>query len=498
MRGVFTAVRAGARELVVIAAKELGELRRQRGVLLLVVLGPFLVLAAFGIGYRNEEIALRTVFVGPADSPYEEAIDRYSETIEEYVVPIEFTSDLLAAATDLRNGRIDLVIVLPPAPIDNIEEGRQSEVAVLHDSIDPIKQIGIEFATEIAVRELNASVVTAALDAAINAGAEVDRSSAQLVPLVDELEQSVEAGDDARTREVAGELQSRLERLGPSLDLLVRTDPDGEGRETSALITSLDERLDRVADRADLGPSDLDEIRSETQRVQDDVTFVLGLEPEVLARPFHGDAESLVRERVAPEDHVAPGATALLLQHLAVSLAALSLVRDTRRGLFTEYRVGPTSAFSMMLGKILALSLVGLLAAGALIAAETLLLDVPMRGSFVHLATVSVLAVVASVTAGLVLAALGRTELMASQAAMILLLVALFFSGFIVDVEQLRQPLRALGLFAPATPAVEGLRVIQLRGVAPTGGVYLALGTHVLTGVVVAWLLLRRRWKEAL
>ena len=498
MSRIIASVSAGVHETMVIAAKELGELRRQRGVLLLVVLGPFLVLAAFGIGYKNEEIALRTVFVGPADSPYEEAIDRYSSTIEEYVVPVGFTSDLLAAASDLRGGRIDLVIVLPPEPVDNIEDGRRSEVAVLHDSIDPIKQIGIEFATEIAVRELNASVVTAALDAALNAGAEVDRSSAQLLPLVDELEQASQAGDDARTREVAGELRARLERLGPPLDLLVRTEPDGESRETSELITSLNERLDRLSERSDVSETELAEIRSETQRVQDDVTFVLDLEAEVLARPFRGDAESLVRGRVAPEDHVAPGATALLVQHLGVSLAALSLVRDTRRGLFTEYRVGPTSAFSMMLGKILALSLVGLLAAGALIAAETLLLDVPMRGSFLQLAAVVVLLVVASVTAGLVLAALGRTELMASQTAMILLLVALFFSGFVVEAEQIRQPLRGLGLIAPATPAVEGLRVVQLRGVTPTGGVYLALGTHVLTGAAIAWLLLRRRWKEAL
>ena len=143
-------------ETFVIAMKELKELWRQPKTLVLIVFGPFLVLAAFGAGYRNEEVALRTAFVGPDEGPYEEAIERYSGSIDDYVVPVAFTSNFVLAIDDLKADRVDIVIVLPPRAEAAALEGQQSEIAVIHNSIDPIKQIGIDFATEVAVRELNA------------------------------------------------------------------------------------------------------------------------------------------------------------------------------------------------------------------------------------------------------------------------------------------------------------------------------------------------------
>ena len=51
---------------------------------------------------------------------------------------------------------------------------------------------------------------------------------------------------------------------------------------------------------------------------------------------------------------------ALLLQHLALTFAALSLVRDRELGLFELLRVGPLSSFEILVGKTIAYLLVGL------------------------------------------------------------------------------------------------------------------------------------------
>lgn len=493
------------RQSFVVAGKEFRELRRQPGVLLLVVLGPFLVLAAFGLGYRNEELALRTIFVGPERGPFEEAIDRYAGSIDDYVVPLAFTSDLFAATRDLKAGRADIVIVLPPSPIEAAANGDQSEIAVLHNSIDPIEQIGIQFATEVAVRELNATVVTASVDALLSAGRRLDTEGSSLVGQLDEFEAAAANRDDAEIERLASEIQDQLQSVEPILELSSLSaettsdgaDDDDELVANSTSISAIAEYLEAaVANPAGVDPDNIEVFRRDFDRIDAEFASVLASDPIALSRPFFGDAESLVRERVAAEDHVAPGATALLLQHLGVSLAALSLVRDDRRGLLTDYRVGPVSIVGVLVGKLGSLSVVAFGAGAVIIAGQTTLLGVPQRGSQLLLAATLALLAVASVSLGLVLASLGRSELSASQTAMIALLSALFFSGFILDLDLIREPFRSIGLFVPARPAVSALRAIQLRGETPILADFAVLITQAVAGVALASTLISRRWRK--
>lgn len=488
-------------EILAIAGKEVKELVRQPWVLAVVVLGPFLILAAFGLGYRNEELALRTVFVGPTDGPFEDAISTYTDAIDEYVVPVAFTDDLVTAAADLRADRVDLVIVLPPRPAAGLEEGRRSEIAVLHNSIDPIEQIGIEFATEVAVRELNATVVTAVLDGVLETTGDLDQQGGSLVRLVDDYRRASQAGDDEAAAIAASQLVIGLDGLRPALDLFdvgapgpsndqEQANGDESGASSSRLVESV--RLVAAGQPGALAAIDDDALDD----LQERLDLLLDLDATVVARPFTGDAESLVRERVTPEDHVAPGATVLLIQHLSVSLAALSLVRDRRRGLMTEYQIGPTSVASVMLGKLVSLSGVGFAAGALLLVLQTQLLGVPMRGSpFLVIAYLAAL-VLASVGIGLVIATVSTSELYASQVAMLLLLIAFFFSGFLLDLERLRAPFDLIGTIVPATPALEALRWLQLRGVAPPTAVAGLLAVQIVASLVLASLLLTLQWRR--
>lgn len=496
-------------EVVAVVRKELLEFRRQPGVLLLVVLGPFLVLAAFGIGYRNEELSLRTVFVGPADSPYEDAIERYTAAIDDYVVPVAFTTDLFAATDDLVAGRADLVVVLPPDVAQSIDEGRRSEIAVIHNSIDPIERIGIEFAAEVAVRELNATVVTSTLDTLLDSADDLDRAGGTLTPSFLQLEAAVASDDDAAAAIAVLELRQALDEIEPALELSIgptlsvsdgvqgdggSDESDGTRPDGSATLGALADRLDALPD--DPNEADLVTIRESVSEIDAAIERLLTYDADLLARPFDGDAESLVRERVSAEDHVAPGATALLVQHLAVSLAALSLVRDERRGVMNAYRIGPTTVVSVLLGKLIALSAVAGAAAVMLISLQVGVLGIPLRGSLP--AVVGLLAglVVASSALGLLIASIFRSELFASQAAMISLLIALFFSGFLLDLDRIIEPIRSLGLLVPSTPAVEGLRSVQLRGDAAGRWTIGTLIVQAVVGLAGATALISHRWRS--
>ena len=52
-----------------------------------------------------------------------------------------------------------------------------------------------------------------------------------------------------------------------------------------------------------------------------------------------------------------PAVLALILQHLAVTLTALSLIRERRTGVFDVLRVSPVSAFEIVLGKVVAFAI---------------------------------------------------------------------------------------------------------------------------------------------
>src|SRR6185436_2548785 len=141
--------------------KELVEIFRQPRLVGLLVVGPFALLLLFGAGYRNEDLRMRTMFVGPAGSFYEDAVARYEDILSRYVRPAGFTADERAARDDLAHGDVDAVVVFPEDALDTVLGGHRAVVTVLHDKLDPIQQTAVEVASRLAVQEVNASVVAA-------------------------------------------------------------------------------------------------------------------------------------------------------------------------------------------------------------------------------------------------------------------------------------------------------------------------------------------------
>jgi len=77
--------------------KELVEILRQPKLLALLVLGPFLLLILFGLGYRNTTVDLRTQFVGQRGSIFEQGVEQYADQLSDYITPAGFTDDETAA-----------------------------------------------------------------------------------------------------------------------------------------------------------------------------------------------------------------------------------------------------------------------------------------------------------------------------------------------------------------------------------------------------------------
>ncbi len=485
--------------------KELFDLLRQPRLLLVLVAGPFVILLLFAAGYDQESTRLRTIFVGPEDSFYENSIQSYTDEVDRYVEIIEYTSDVVAASDQVTAGDADLIVVFPNDPAETVLEGRQAIITVIHDKLDPLQQTAVEISAQVAVQELNAEVLEALVGEAQEAIEPVDVTLERTVTLAEQVEAVAATGDRTQLDVTAGELRTSIESLRRTTQVSsgvltsLRNEADPEERaaidEFDTSLSELDvalETLETSGDEQDVRDS-ARLVAEAADRLDDNAETLVAIDPEVAVRPFVADTESLLREPPNVNDFFAPSALSLLLQHLAVTLAALTLVRDEHVGLFEVFRVAPISAGQVLAGKYLAFLAIGGFTAAALVTSVVLGIGVPLRGAVGWVVLGLGLLLLASAGLGMLLSALARTDTQAVQYAMLALLAGMFFGGFFLSLDAFRFPIRLISWILPVTYGIRWLQDVMLRGDAPAAADVIGLVVLAVVYGAAAWLAFRRQ-----
>ena len=480
--------------------KELAEIVRQPRLILLLILGPFALLMLFGAGYRSESLGLRTMFVGPPDSFYEEAIAEYHDVLERFVDPRGYTADEAAARAALEDDDLDVVVVFPEDPLAQVLAGESAVIDVLHNKIDPIQTTAVVIASQLAVQEVNASVLTAV----VAESQSVLRPADELVTVLSEAAGELTTGaSEADMQAVASEADVIIAavddttRLVEGSDLVLERLGAGNDETRSDLLARLASiRTEALALRS-AGAEDAGAraaaLAEEITAVSEALPTVTALDPAVLVRPFSSRTQTVVPVSIEPADFFAPSSLALLVQHLAVTFAALSLVRDRELGLFELLRVGPLSSVEILVGKTIAYLLVGMVVGVGLLAASVSLLGVPLAGSEAWAVGSIALVLLASLSLGLLISLVSSSETQAVQWSMLTLLAGLFFGGFFLDLDGLFYPVKALSWFLPVTYGIRLLQDVMLRGIDPApldiAGV---VALVVVYGGLATWLMRRQ------
>jgi len=174
----------------------------------------------------------------------------------------------------------------------------------------------------------------------------------------------------------------------------------------------------------------------------------------------------------------APGVLALILQHIAVTLGALSLVRERLLGAMELFRVAPVSLTQVLLGKYLGYTLfIGIIATALVGLLVWTPLAVPFLGSVPLFVALMVLFTLASLGIGFLISAWSSSDSQAVQLSMLVLLMSIFFSGFFLPLENFWAPIQAVGYALPLTHAINGFQNVMLRGRSPGDVAWLMLGS---------------------
>ena len=219
--------------------------------------------------------------------------------------------------------------------------------------------------------------------------------------------------------------------------------------------------------------------------------------PEVIARPTTAETENLAPTEPAVLNFFGPAVFALVIQHLAVTLTALSMVRERLSGQMDRFRVAPVTSMELLVGKYVAYAALSLAVTAIVGALLVGVLRVPMLGGWPPFVGIVLLLTFASLGVGLLISLIADSERQAVQLSMLVLLASVFFSGFVLPVTDFADWTQYIAYALPVTHGIATLQEHMLRGGVSDEWMLVVLAVIGVVLYVVSLLRLRRVLRRA-
>ena len=382
--------------ILAIVGKELVSVVRRPGALLSLVLGPFLIMALFGIGYSGYRRPLDTIVVVPPQTGLSTDPKTYQDVAGEGLRVVQITPDENAAMAQLQSQKVDVVVVAPADAKQQFEAGKRTQIAVRVNVTDPVEGSYAVF-------------LTRGLEAAVN-------------------------------RQIVQQAATQ-----------------GEG-----------------------------------YAITHGASAASQIPPDVIAAPTEAVLQNVAQSTPTVVQYFAPAVLALILQHMAVTLIALSVVREKTSGLFELFRISPITTAELVTGKLIAY---GIFAGAVALATIALLIagfHVPQLADPGWIALVALLLIASSLGLGLLIAAVSSSEPQAVQLSLLLLLASVFFSGFVLAINEFSEPVRTLIYALPVANGIRLLGDFMFRGGTIVGWQITLMAGLAAVYIALSWLMLRR------
>jgi ABC-2 type transport system permease protein len=487
--------------------KELIDIMRQPRLILTLVLGPFLILLLFGVGFEATPRKLDTLFVVPEDSPLRDTIRQYATTLGPQLVFSGFITDTVEGIRMVQTGEIDLLVVVPPNIPQMLDNFERPTLTLYHNEIDPIQADYVGIFGQRYVDEVNRRVLQRVIVDTQRQALDVQKQLQAAHQSAQALQAAADAGDQAAVQKYRRELTRQVTQLlwtvGASVELYNRLQNlAGDGTaapSASDLLAQLQRSLEVISapasdQQTSQGARAIDQQLTDLESLLSEFVQV---EPIMLVSPFQVETKSVAPVKLGPSDFYSPSVIVLLLQHLCVTVGGLSMVMERRMGTMEIFRVAPLSPIEIILGKYLSLGIFAIGVGEVLTLLTVYVLRVPMLGGWAMLSLVLSVLVFTSLGMGFIISLLSETTSQVVQYSMIVLLASVFFTGFFLGLESFHPFVQGVSWALPATYGNDLLRDIMLRGRRGDPRLLLYLALYGIGLIGAAWLLLRRSMRRS-
>ncbi|MBZ5621401.1 MAG: ABC transporter permease [Acidobacteriia bacterium] len=166
------------------------------------------------------------------------------------------------------------------------------------------------------------------------------------------------------------------------------------------------------------------------------------------------------------KNYVVPGLIAVILQIIAALLTSLTIAREWEMGTMEQILSTPLRPAEMVLGKMLAYFVVGLVDATIAVLVGVFVFQVPFRGSVPLMVVSTCVFLFGALFWGIFVSAAARTQVQAYQLGILSsFLPAFLLSGFVYSIETMPTVIQVITHIVPARYVVTILKGIFLKGV---------------------------------
>ncbi|MEW6570485.1 MAG: ABC transporter permease [Nitrospirota bacterium] len=180
--------------------------------------------------------------------------------------------------------------------------------------------------------------------------------------------------------------------------------------------------------------------------------------------------DSRVRVWYNPElklrNYIVPGLIAVIMAVIASLLTSLSVAREWERGTMEQLIATPVKTGELIIGKLLPYIAIGLIDVVISLVIVVFLFKVPLVGNVILLMALSFIFLFGSLSLGILISIIAKSQLVASQVAMIVTyLPAFLLSGFMFAISNMPEPLQIITHIIPARYFVSILKGIFMKGI---------------------------------
>ena len=182
--------------------------------------------------------------------------------------------------------------------------------------------------------------------------------------------------------------------------------------------------------------------------------------------PIAAESRVWYNEELSSRNMIVPGLVATIMMVIAAMLTSLTIAREWERGTMEQLAATPVHRLEVVLGKLLPYLAIGLIDVVVVSVIGVVLFDVPFRGSPALLMVLAFFFIVGALGLGIFISALARSQVLATQMAMITtFLPAFLLSGFMYAISVMPPVLQAVTYLVPARYFLVVTRGIFLKGV---------------------------------
>jgi ABC-2 type transport system permease protein len=484
--------------------KEFHDIRRQPRLLISLVGGPLLVLAAFGATFRSANPAVTAVLVWPAEGIPGISQDEAAAFVGANFNLAKVTTAEQEAMRMLENDEADVVQIIPSFDFAPGSDRPRPEIRIVSRTVDPNAEAWIRSVAYAETNYINQRLLAAEASQAQTRAREVSISLEGFRAQLAQVTAAVEPQAIARGQELVGSLRELLTGMlgalpaGGAVPASIAPELDDVRSAATVLLDDLVE-LDQALVRGDVA-AQAERLKSAIGEIDDlrvTVNVFVETPAEDIISPVRQSYTNLRGNPFTMVVFYAPAVLALLVQQLAITLASLGVVRERQMGAFEMFRVSPLGLSQILLGKSAAFILF-VVVAGIVLRVLMAFLGVPTPAHPVEYLVLMFLLAVASVGVGLLVSAVSRTDAQAIQLTMLALLLSVFFTGFFLPITGFAWSAKVISALLPMTHAMKGFRELSLSGGSLDTVVWVSRVLIAVLAYGLAAVLLRRQYRRVM